>query len=79
MPDILPSKHKLRNRYRSTVSSNNQINNWLTNNVNLQQINHYTLHGYPINFVQGYCIAAEPDPVRIIGVQIAELQLKQPN
>jgi len=33
-----------------------------------------TLHGYPINFVQGYCIAAEPDPVRIIGVQIAELQ-----
>jgi len=39
----------------------------------------YTLHGYLINFVLGYCISAAPDPARIIGVQIAELQLKQPS
>jgi len=37
-----------------------------------------TLHGYPINFVLGYCEAAVPDPARIIDVQIAELQLQQP-
>ena len=30
-------------------------------------------------FVLGYCIAAAPYLTRIIGVQIAELQLKQPN
>ena len=23
---------------------------------------YYTLQGYPINFVQDYCIAAAPDP-----------------
>jgi len=34
------------------------------------------LHGYQINFVLGYCIAAAPG---IIGVQIAALKLKQPN
>ena len=34
--------------------------------TNLQQTNefYYTLHGYPINFVLGYCIAAAPDPAR---------------
>ena len=30
-------------------------------------------------FALGYCTAAAPDPARIIGVQIAQLQLKQPN
>jgi len=25
---------------------------------------YYTLHGYPISFVLGYCIAAAPDPAR---------------
>ena len=25
---------------------------------------YYTLHGYPINFVPGYYIAAAPDPAR---------------
>jgi len=35
--------------------------------------------GYPINLVLGYIMAAEPYPTRIIGMQIIELQLKQPN
>jgi len=47
------------------------MNIWLTNNshhVNIANrwhqlaINNYTLHGYPIDFVLTYCIAAAPDP-----------------
>ena len=40
---------------------------------------YYTHRLHPINFVLGYCIPVAPDPVRIIGVQITELQLKKPN
>ena len=68
------------------------MNIWLTNNIIMteyckqmaptcnKQMNVTTLcmHGYPINFILDYCIAAAPYPTRIIGVQIAELQLKQP-
>ena len=44
-----------------------------------KQMNLLHLHRYPINFVFGYYIAAEPDPAGVIGVQIAALKLKQPN
>jgi len=40
---------------------------------------YYTLHGYLIRFVLGYRLPAAPDPARIIGVQLTQLQLKQPN
>ena len=48
--------------------------------ANLQQTNefYFILHRYPINFVSGYCVAAQIEQ-GVIGVQIAALKLKLPN